>query len=302
MIDVGHPEIAGSNITTTGGAALRDFHGTATSTVAAAPANGVGMLGIWPGARALNVPLPDGQRITLRRLARARSRRAIAAGCRGDQHELRLAVEVHRRGAADPAGGQARRGAGRRRGQRVRERQPARVPRQPRARDHRRRDRARRQADRRSRTRAPRSTSARPASASSRPCRRRSTPTANGRRLRVRRRARRSPSPMVAAAVAWVRAARPELTPFQAGQVVRLGARDVGAAGLRERDRLRRAQHARRARRASRPPTTRSSPTTTSATSTGARSVTRRRRSSPAGPRRSPRRPTSPRIRSTSTA
>ena len=36
---------------------------------------------------------------------------------------------------------------------------------------------------------------------------------------------------MVAAAVAWVRAARPELTPFQAGQVVRLGARDVGAPG-----------------------------------------------------------------------
>ena len=35
---------------------------------------------------------------------------------------------------------------------------------------------------------------------------------------------------MVAAAVAWVRAARPELTPFQAAQVVRLGARDVGAS------------------------------------------------------------------------
>ena len=39
-------------------------------------------------------------------------------------------------------------------------------------------------------------------------------------------------APMVAAAIAWVRAARPELTPFQAAQVVRLGARDVGAAGL----------------------------------------------------------------------
>ena len=38
-------------------------------------------------------------------------------------------------------------------------------------------------------------------------------------------------SPMVAAAIAWVRAARPELTPFQAGQVVRLGARDVGEPG-----------------------------------------------------------------------
>ncbi len=38
-------------------------------------------------------------------------------------------------------------------------------------------------------------------------------------------------APMVAAAVAWVRAARPELSPYQVAQVVRLGARDVGAAG-----------------------------------------------------------------------
>ena len=38
-------------------------------------------------------------------------------------------------------------------------------------------------------------------------------------------------APMVSAAVAWVRAARPELTPFQAAQVVRLGARDVGGRG-----------------------------------------------------------------------
>jgi hypothetical protein len=34
-------------------------HGTATAAVAAAPANGVGILGIWPGMRALNVPLPS---------------------------------------------------------------------------------------------------------------------------------------------------------------------------------------------------------------------------------------------------
>jgi subtilisin family serine protease len=38
-------------------------------------------------------------------------------------------------------------------------------------------------------------------------------------------------APMVSAAVAWIRAARPELTPFQAAQAVRLGARDVGAPG-----------------------------------------------------------------------
>jgi hypothetical protein len=41
-------------------------------------------------------------------------------------------------------------------------------------------------------------------------------------------------SPMVAAAVAWVRAARPELTPYQAAQVVRVGARDVGRRGYED--------------------------------------------------------------------
>ena len=58
QIDINHPEIRGSNIATKGGAALKDLHGTATATVAAAPQNGVGMLGIWPDARVLNVPLP----------------------------------------------------------------------------------------------------------------------------------------------------------------------------------------------------------------------------------------------------
>jgi hypothetical protein len=38
-------------------------------------------------------------------------------------------------------------------------------------------------------------------------------------------------APMVSAAIAWVRAARPDLTPFQASQVVRLGAVDVGKRG-----------------------------------------------------------------------
>ena len=61
MIDVNHPEIAGSGIATLGGPALGGFHGTATATVAAAPANGVGMLGLWPGARTLNVPLRNGE-------------------------------------------------------------------------------------------------------------------------------------------------------------------------------------------------------------------------------------------------
>ena len=38
-------------------------------------------------------------------------------------------------------------------------------------------------------------------------------------------------APMVSAAVAWIRAARPDLTPFQAAQVVRLGTRDIGRPG-----------------------------------------------------------------------
>jgi subtilisin family serine protease len=54
--DLAHPEFAG------GGLAVAepdrpviDLHGTATAAVAGAPANGVGMLGLWPGARMLNV-------------------------------------------------------------------------------------------------------------------------------------------------------------------------------------------------------------------------------------------------------
>lgn len=74
QIDAAHPEIAGSNIRPGTGFPVSDDHGTATSTVAAAPANKVGMLGIWPGARVLGVTLPDGERITC-----ADSARGIAA-------------------------------------------------------------------------------------------------------------------------------------------------------------------------------------------------------------------------------
>jgi len=57
-LDETHPEFGGSRVTTRGDRPLVDLHGTATAAVAAAPANGVGILGVWPGARALNVPLP----------------------------------------------------------------------------------------------------------------------------------------------------------------------------------------------------------------------------------------------------
>jgi subtilisin family serine protease len=36
---------------------VENSHGTATASVAAAPQNGIGILGVWPGARAVNVPL-----------------------------------------------------------------------------------------------------------------------------------------------------------------------------------------------------------------------------------------------------
>jgi subtilisin family serine protease len=56
--DTTHPEWTGDpNFTTIPGTPVTNLHGTATAAVAAAPANGIGILGVWPGARALNVPL-----------------------------------------------------------------------------------------------------------------------------------------------------------------------------------------------------------------------------------------------------
>jgi hypothetical protein len=59
QLDVSHPEWRGGN---TG--ALQQFpvtnpHGTATTSVAVAPVNGLGIVGVWPGARALNLPLSE---------------------------------------------------------------------------------------------------------------------------------------------------------------------------------------------------------------------------------------------------
>jgi len=58
QLDTSHPEWQGGNVTSLGSGPPGNEHGTATAAVAAAPANGVGILGIWPGMRALNVPLP----------------------------------------------------------------------------------------------------------------------------------------------------------------------------------------------------------------------------------------------------
>jgi hypothetical protein len=56
--DLSHPEWTGdSNISALPGRPVTNPHGTATAAVAVAPQNGIGIVGVWPGARALNVPL-----------------------------------------------------------------------------------------------------------------------------------------------------------------------------------------------------------------------------------------------------
>ncbi|MEO8686976.1 MAG: S8 family serine peptidase [Solirubrobacteraceae bacterium] len=59
QLDITHPEFAGGNVATLGGLPVQSAHGTETAAVAAAPKNDVGILGVWPGMRALNVPLPE---------------------------------------------------------------------------------------------------------------------------------------------------------------------------------------------------------------------------------------------------
>jgi len=83
--DTTHPEWTNDpNFTSLGGQPVTNLHGTATASVAAAPANGVGILGVWPGARALNVPLStagasDNDSFTCSASGQAIAR-AIAAG------------------------------------------------------------------------------------------------------------------------------------------------------------------------------------------------------------------------------
>ncbi len=76
---VGHPEFRGDgNVATLEGRSVRISHGTETLGVAVAPANSVGIVGVYPGARAVNVPLPS-RRIACSDSARA-IRRAVRAG------------------------------------------------------------------------------------------------------------------------------------------------------------------------------------------------------------------------------
>jgi Subtilase family len=59
QLDPTHPEFAGGNVTTLTEFPVTNSHGTATASVAASPVNGRGLIGVWPGARASNLPLPE---------------------------------------------------------------------------------------------------------------------------------------------------------------------------------------------------------------------------------------------------
>jgi hypothetical protein len=57
--DVSHPEFEGGHLSTLGGFPMETGHGTETAAVAGAPKNDRGILGVWPGMRELNVSLPN---------------------------------------------------------------------------------------------------------------------------------------------------------------------------------------------------------------------------------------------------
>jgi hypothetical protein len=59
QLDATHPEFVGGNMATLGGLPLTSAHGTETAAIAGAPKNDRGILGVWPGMRALNIPLPE---------------------------------------------------------------------------------------------------------------------------------------------------------------------------------------------------------------------------------------------------
>jgi hypothetical protein len=75
---LGHPEFGGAPITSLSGGRVGVSHGTETLGVAVAPQNGVGIVGAYPGARTVNVALPNAH-IGCADSARG-IRRAIRAG------------------------------------------------------------------------------------------------------------------------------------------------------------------------------------------------------------------------------
>ena len=227
-LDETHPEFIGSNIRTLGGRRLDNLHGTATAAVAAAPKNGIGILGVWPGARALNVPLPP-DALTCSASAGG-VREAIRDGaavinmsygsqtlCRAEYNAIQLAV---RRGIVPVAAAGNEFDAGNPL------EFPASLP------------HVLTIAAVNTRLDSSSFSNSNPAVDLSAPGE--SILTAvppvlddDGTRDGYERLDGTSFSaPMVSAAVAWVRAARPDLSPDQAAQVVRLSARDLGRKGF----------------------------------------------------------------------
>ena len=102
QLDPAHPEFAGGNISTVGTLPVQSAHGTETAAIAAAPKNGVGILGVWPGMRAVNVALPEQIRCSdsVAGIARAMAEGAAvinmsygaAAFCFAEYQQLQLAT------------------------------------------------------------------------------------------------------------------------------------------------------------------------------------------------------------------
>ena len=229
-LDETHAEWAGDpNIATLGGRPLDNLHGTATAAVAAAPKNDVGILGVWPGARALNVPLPP-EALTCSASAGG-VRAAVRAGaavinmsygsqslCRAEYNAIQLAI---RRGIVPVAAA----------GNEFAEGNP---PEFPASLPH-----VLTIAAVNARLDSSAFSNSNPAVDLSAPGE--SIMTAVPVPLDVedgnpdgyqRLNGTSFSAPMVSAAVAWVRAARPDLSPDQVAQVVRLSARDLGRKGF----------------------------------------------------------------------
>jgi hypothetical protein len=228
-LDEVHPEFGAGNVSTLGDRPLADVHGTATAAVAAAPSNGVGIVGVWPGARALNIPLPA-DRLTCAASASG-VHRAIAAGaavinmsygsrrlCRPEYNAIQRAVQ---RGIVPVAAA----------GNEFADGNP---PEFPASLPH-----VLTVAAVNARLDSSAFSNANAAVDLSAPGENIMTAvppafdgedgTADGYQ---RVDGTSFSAPMVSAAVAWVRAARPGLSPDQVAQVVRLSARDLGREGF----------------------------------------------------------------------
>ena len=228
-LDETHAEFAGSNVRTLGTRPLYNLHGTATAAVAAAPKNDVGILGVWPGARALNVPLPP-EALTCSASAGG-VRAAVRAGaavinmsygsqslCRAEYNAIQLAT---RRGIVPVAAA----------GNEFTEGNPLEFPASL--------PHVLTIAAVNARLDSSAFSNSNPAIDLSAPGE--SIMTAVPVPLDVedgipdgyqRLNGTSFSAPMVSGAVAWVRAARPDLSPDQVAQVVRLSARDLGRKGF----------------------------------------------------------------------